>query len=255
MAAFSVAGASLARRKSVTRQIVFNGQEYASAEAMPEGVRQAYQQALALLADADQNGIPDILERGTAGNVITIHHSVITVNGRTYNGVGDMPAAVRRVYEQAMAEVDENPNSLPGALEAALSGLATPPSSAGAVGPELPQARDAPALRHPLDQLSLALDTLLRILLGIVAVAIMAGAVVMMVSIDGGPGSQGGRWYVAVAALLLLGAVDSQYAWLLRRREPLSLTESPGYRRYRIGSLLLLLAAAVVLLGLAWLLP
>ena len=236
-------------------RIIFNGQEYASAEAMPEGVRQAYQQALALLADADQNGIPDILERGTGGNVIAIHHSTITVNGRTYDGVRDMPAAVRRLYEQVMVHVDENPNSLPGALEAAHSGWATPPPSAGVVRPELSRARDSPALSHPLDQLSRALDTSLRVLLGIVAVAILAGAVVMLLTIDGGPRGQGGRWYVAIAALLLLGAVDSQYAWLMRRREPLSLTESPAYGRYRIRSALLLLAAAVVLLGLAWLLP
>ena len=54
----------------MTTRIMFNGQEYASAEAMPADVRKVYEQALAQLADADHNGIPDVLERGGAGNVI-----------------------------------------------------------------------------------------------------------------------------------------------------------------------------------------
>ena len=44
-------------------RIIFNGQEYASTEAMAQAVRTAYQEALAKL-EANQNGVPDILERG-----------------------------------------------------------------------------------------------------------------------------------------------------------------------------------------------
>jgi uncharacterized protein len=54
----------------MTTRIIFNGQDYASTDVMPEEVRRAYQQALAQLADADHNGIPDVLEPGGAGNVI-----------------------------------------------------------------------------------------------------------------------------------------------------------------------------------------
>jgi hypothetical protein len=51
-------------------KIIFNGKTYTNVESMPEEVRQAYQDALAQFADADKNGIPDILERGAAGNLI-----------------------------------------------------------------------------------------------------------------------------------------------------------------------------------------
>jgi len=63
-------------------KIFFNGKTYAKAEDMPEAIRQAYQQALAQFADADKNGIPDIMERGATGNVIAIQQSSITFNGR-----------------------------------------------------------------------------------------------------------------------------------------------------------------------------
>ena len=75
----------------MTTRIIFNGQEFASTDVMPEEVRRAYQQALAQFADADHNGIPDVLERGGPGNVIGIQHSSITVNGRTYESVDAMP--------------------------------------------------------------------------------------------------------------------------------------------------------------------
>ena len=84
-------------------KIIFNGKEYANPEAMPEEVRQAYQQAMAQFADADKNGIPDILERGAAGNVIAIQQSSFSFNGREFKSVGEMPAVVRRLFEMARA--------------------------------------------------------------------------------------------------------------------------------------------------------
>jgi hypothetical protein len=108
-----------------------------------------------------------------------------------------------------------------------------------------------------LGELARWLDRFLRIFLGVVAVGIVAGAVLLMLTMDGGSRSQGGRLYVAVAALLLLGAVDRQYARLAERRRPL-LMVGPGeaaYWRYVVRSAGLLLLAAVVLVGLALLLP
>jgi hypothetical protein len=46
-------------------KVVFNGQEYASVEAMPEDVRRLYQQVMSTI-DRDGNGIPDVLEGGSA---------------------------------------------------------------------------------------------------------------------------------------------------------------------------------------------
>ena len=120
-------------------KIIFNGKTYANVEDMPEEVRQAYQQALAQFADADKNGIPDILERGGAGNVIAIQQSSISFNGREFKSVGEMPAVVRRLFEMATGQTDANRNGIPDALETALSGSETPAASAGTVGSNSPR--------------------------------------------------------------------------------------------------------------------
>ena len=68
-------------------KIIFNGKTYTSVASMPDEVRQAYQQAMAQFADADKNGIPDILERGAKGNVIAIQQSSTSFNGRKFKSV------------------------------------------------------------------------------------------------------------------------------------------------------------------------
>ena len=251
----------LRQEDSMATRIIFNGQEYTSVEAMPEQVRRAYQQTLAQLADTDRNGIPDILERGAAANVIGIQQSSITVNGQTYNSVGEMPAAVRWLYEQAMGQMDANRNGIPDALEAALSGLPMPPPSADAMRPELTGAGDVSTARGPhdphhfetvLDQTARVLDTFLWVLLSTIAVAVGAGGVFLILTMDRASQSQGGRLYVAVGAVVLLGAVDTQVGRLVRRRAPF---DSTGYRRYQLVSLLLLVCATLLLVGLALFLP
>jgi len=98
-------------------RIVFNGREYASPDAMSADVRRLYDLAMEQLADADQNGIPDVLERaGAAGHVIGIEHTSITVNGKTYGSVDEMPADVRRLYEQAIAGIGVNQGGIPDVL-------------------------------------------------------------------------------------------------------------------------------------------
>ena len=104
-------------------RIFFNGQQYDSPEAMPPDVRAAYQKVLAQLADTDKNGIPDVLEGNrTARNVIGVRHSSISINGREYKNLDDMPPPVRILYEKVMKQVDRNRNGLPDALETRVSG-------------------------------------------------------------------------------------------------------------------------------------
>lgn len=245
-------------------KIIFNGKQYASPEAMPEDVRQAYQQALAQFADADKNGIPDILERGAAGNVIAIQQASISFNGREFKSVGEMPAIVRRLFELAMGQADANRNGIPDALEAALSGRETPFPTAGTAGAETAAAANVstsnpPHQREPitagLERTANALDIFLRILLSIVAIATVAGATFLMLKMDSGSRSQGGRFYVVIAALVILGAVDSQFRKLVARRAPFSIGTTEAESRYGLISLLLLLISAVVLFGAALLLP
>ena len=106
--------------------------------------------------------------------------------------------------------------------------------------------------QHLLAGLTRILERVLLIFLSLFTVAILAGAVFLMLQMDGSSSSQGGRYYVAIAAILILGAIDSQFHRLVKRRIPLSLTTTPEERLYRMVSLLLLLFFAVVLIGLAW---
>jgi hypothetical protein len=113
-----------------------------------------------------------------------------------------------------------------------------------------------------LHQLDRWLDRFARLFLVMVAVSIFTVAVLMMATMDSGFRSQGGRFYVAVAAMLLLGWVASQYAWLAERQR-LRWTARPWeiesgeseYWRCLVRSGMLLLLAAGVLVGLAMLLP
>ena len=115
---------------------------------------------------------------------------------------------------------------------------------------------DRPRSGTPLDQSVRVLERGPWILLGLLAIVIPAGAVFLMLKMDGGSRSQGGRFYVAIAALVALAAVDSQFRRLVRRSSPpSSLVPTAQERRYGLVSLLLLLTSTVVLIGLAWLLP
>jgi len=158
----------------------------------------------------------------------SIQHSSITVNGRTYESVDAMPALVRLLYQHAIGQVDPNRSALP-ASAAAILGLNT--------------SRALDKTGHPIERV-------IQVLLGIVAVIILAGAVFLMFKFRIQE-----RIYVAIAALLVLGAVDSQVRQLVNRRIPFSLETTAKERRYSWVSLVLMLSAAVVLIGLALLLP
>lgn len=89
--------------------IIFNGKSYSDPNAMPPDVRQAYEQALGLLADKNQNGLPDMME-GMFGPADAQGSPVASANfimaeGQSYARVADMPPDVRQRYEQAMAQM------------------------------------------------------------------------------------------------------------------------------------------------------
>ena len=245
-------------------KIIFNGKTYTSVESMPPDVREAYQQALSQLQDANKNGIPDILERGVQGNLIAIQQSTINFNGKEYKSVGEMPAIVRRVFEMAMSPADANRNGIPDALESAL-GMQISSSSSGASDRPAPTAsvnfsftgapQESSPLMTGLKKTADALEILLRLLLGAVSFVTVAGAIFLMLKMDSGSRSQGGRLYVAIGALVILGAIDSQFRKLVARRAPLSFGVTEAESRYGLISLVVLLLSAVILFGAAWLLP
>jgi hypothetical protein len=204
----------------MTTRIFFNGQEYASAEAMPEEVRKAYQVALGKLADADRNGIPDVLEHPGAGNVIGIQQSAITLNGKTYGSVAEMPAFVRFLYEQAMGQLDPNRAGLLGAdaPERSTPLRVTTESSSGVKG-EPGSVPDEQFMRV-LDRSERVLSTVLVVILAAAAGAVIVFGSWMITHMDASSRSQGGVFYVGLAMVLLLGVIGGQLisAWLRTRK-------------------------------------
>jgi hypothetical protein len=204
----------------MTTRIFFNGQEYASAEAMPEEVRKAYQVALGQLADADRNGIPDVLEHPGTGNVIGIQQSAITLNGKTYGSVAEMPAFVRFLYEQAMGQLDPNRAGLLGAdaPERSTPLRVTTESSSG-VKREPGSVPDEQFMRV-LDRSEKVLSTVLVVILAAAAGAVIVFGSWMITHMDASSRSQGGVFYVGLAMVLLLGVIGGQLisAWLRTRK-------------------------------------
>lgn len=95
----------------VSLKIVFNGAEYDSVEAMPPDVRAQYDKVLESLKKTGGDEVLSALQRvssgtglgGLNGTIKTTYREIV-VNGKKYGSVGEMPADVRRLYEQALAQ-------------------------------------------------------------------------------------------------------------------------------------------------------
>ena len=98
-------------------RIIFNGQHYDSVDAMPASVRQAYEHAMALVVKTNRNPPARTPDDGVVRQEIQVQSMSLTINGKTYTNPDEMPADVRRVYEQAMAQVDHDRNGVPDAFE------------------------------------------------------------------------------------------------------------------------------------------
>ena len=67
------------RNTSVSTKIVFNGQEFSSPDQMPAEVRRVYDQTMSgVLADANENGIPDVFEGGGGKSVFHVEMKNLT---------------------------------------------------------------------------------------------------------------------------------------------------------------------------------
>jgi hypothetical protein len=197
----------------MTTRILFNGKDYPSVEAMPDDVRKLYQQAIAQLADTDHDGIPDVLQgRGDAAKtVIGIQSSSITVNGKTYGSIDDMPPLVRVLFDQVIRQVGRT-----------MMNAADVPSASGSL-PEKPRGELAVnpdrGLPRALDQTETFLRTLLLILLSAAAGAVIVFGSWMMTHMSASERSQGGAVYVGIGMAVVLGAIAVQLAKLWMRRQ------------------------------------
>jgi hypothetical protein len=199
-------------------RIVFNGQEYPSREAMPEDVRRAYDEALAMIRGA----YPGTADLGA-------DHTVVNVERKTsikFDGAESLPEPVRRVVESA--------------LGAAIGGRTDSPGS------ETPD---------PLQKTAGILETTMGVMLAFGAGFAFVFGIVVIVGIGGGRSHLQARLIVAVATLLFLGWLDTMATRLARRRQPLLAPDTPGYRRFVVWSSAGLATAAVLLFGIAWYLP
>lgn len=94
---------------NVSTKIVFNGQEFSSPNDMPPEIRKAYDQVMSgVLADANKNGIPDVMEGGRSGvfaDVRTLAHEDPAETLRKLNEMRDGGLITDQEYETKRAEV------------------------------------------------------------------------------------------------------------------------------------------------------
>jgi hypothetical protein len=106
-----------------SRRIVIDGKSYDSVDEMPEDVRQKYEEAIRalknqggkladMLADKDQNGVPDILENQVNSPIVKTTFK-FHVNGKEVTSLDDLPPEARAKFEQAMSKLDANHNGIP----------------------------------------------------------------------------------------------------------------------------------------------
>lgn len=94
---------------NVSTKIVFNGQEYSSPDQMPAEVRRVYEQIMSgVLADADRDGIPDIMEGGRSSvfaDVRTLAREDPAETLRKLNEMRDGGLITDQEYETKRAEI------------------------------------------------------------------------------------------------------------------------------------------------------
>ena len=93
-----------------------------------------------------------------------------------------------------------------------------------------------------------------RVFIIVIAVAVFVGAAAIIVTMDTGATSQGGRFYVALLAVGALAALGIRYQQLEDRRRPASMREA-AYQRHLARSVGLFGVAIAALFALALLLP
>ena len=117
----------------MSERIIFNGRVYNHVSEMAPDVRQFYEHLEAILRDENLDGVPDFVQQGglkgfkeafgmikelsnmtqsnnsfRAENVTIIKETdtSITVNGKTFRSVTDMPKDVQKIYHKAVSDAD-----------------------------------------------------------------------------------------------------------------------------------------------------
>ena len=118
------------------QKITFNGKTYDSLEQMPPDIRQAYESVMQVLADKNQNGVPDLFEG--AVNAQTTNARIV-FNGQVYEHLDQLPPEAREKYEKVMGQWDKDHNGIPDFAERiATMGLPSAPASTSSLPPSEP---------------------------------------------------------------------------------------------------------------------
>jgi hypothetical protein len=196
----------------MSTRILFNGREYGDPSEMPDDVRRDYEQALAQFEDANRNGIPDVLENA-GKNVIVVHQSSFSLNGKTFDGVGDLPPWARQLYEHAMG----NAPATGGEAHHAQKAASLQPSAFASRSEETSDDLDSIESIDTLDATRNILTTLVRVLLVLSAIGVVIVTPMMFVGISESEKSQGGRVWIVVGGMLLLGVIIDRYIKISKR--------------------------------------
>jgi len=96
------------------QKIVVNGNSYSNIDEMPSEIRKLYQDTIDILADKDNNGIPDILEDRIDAHInindkpVQIDKTtIININGKEYTDISELPPDAQSRYKLAMKKLDQ----------------------------------------------------------------------------------------------------------------------------------------------------
>ena len=140
--------AGIQNEVTMEQTITFNGKTYRSLEDMPPEVRQAYESLIQIMADQNQNGVPDLFEGQLSRQVRSTRTTNIVYNGQSYNNLNELPPEARAKYEAFMGQWDTDHNGLPDFAEKLMGGSAptpaNPPSSRPMQEPAFSQSPSIP---------------------------------------------------------------------------------------------------------------
>ncbi len=83
---------------------MLNGKEYDGVESMPPDVRKDYETVLDSLKNTGGDEVLSLLRSGEHTNIKATLREIV-VNGKSYGSVDEMPADVRRTYEEAVGRM------------------------------------------------------------------------------------------------------------------------------------------------------
>ena len=117
----------------MTEKIIFDGKVFKNTSEIPQDIRDRYVRITQIFQDDDLDGIPDVIQsKGLKGikdvfdfakeisqtskrngefnpdliSTIQITDSTITINGKKFNHIDDMPSEIRDVFERLVYEAD-----------------------------------------------------------------------------------------------------------------------------------------------------